>query len=428
MPTLQKWSKKLRKFQKNEDGTIIVLFGLTIIMLFMVAGCGLDFARGRHAATKAGAAIDGATLAAAKAMREDPNLSDAQLLIVAQQYFDANIVRAGVGGTSWGPVAFAPAPNRNTGTVQANVAGTVATYFYRIAGPRYQQLPVTKSSAVTFNLVDVEIGLVLDVTGSMNANNKLNDMKDAVKLLADILLPTSGPKNVKIGLAPYSAAANLGPYASIASGGKSKDGCVVERLSAVNRYTDAAPTAGVFAVKGELLTNTLPYVCPPSKLAPMTDDHDTIVNTVNSYAAGGCTAGHIGITWGWNLISPNWSSVWPKAPAPYNDGKTVKAVIVMTDGSFNTAFVNGGANCPKKGDPLAAAEANKMCDAIKAQGVQIYTIGLRLNGEDDPAFAKGTLAACASSVKHALLAENGDELKNAFKEIAVQLNNIRLTQ
>ena len=428
MSAVQAWSKKLRNFQKDEDGAIAMLFGLVVIVLFMFAGCGLDFSRAQHAATKGRSALDAATLAAAKAMREDPSLSDSQLLTLAQQYFDANIVRAGVGGTTWTQVAFNPPPDRSTGTIKTAVTGDVSTYFYRVAGPAYQHIPVKPSSAVTYNLVNVEIGLVLDVTGSMAQNNKINDMKSAVTLMADILLPTTGPKNVKVGLAPYSAAANLGPYASAASGGKSKDGCVVERLSAGPRYSDAAPTAGVFAVKGELLTNSEPYACPKAKLEPMTDDHDTIVNTVNTYQPGGCTAGHIGITWGWNLISPKWSGIWPKAPAPYNDGKTVKAVIVMTDGSFNTVYVNGGAGCPPQGDPLAAAEALKMCDAIKAQGVQIYTIGLRLSGEPDPAFAKGTLAACASDAKHALLAEDGAELKNAFKEIAVQLNNIRLTQ
>jgi Flp pilus assembly protein TadG len=426
MSTLQVWSKK---FQKNEDGTIAMLFGLSIIVIFMCAGMGMDFARAHQASTKAASAIDGATLAAAKAMRGDPTLSDAQLLTIAQQYFDANIPNAGRGITTWNNVVFPVAPDRATGTVKASISGVVGTYFARVAGPSFEQIPLTKTSTVNFSLVNVEIGLVLDVTGSMSQNNKMNDMKAAVKTLADILLPTTGSKNVKVGLAPYSASANLGVYANAASGGRSKDGCVVERLAPGYRYQDVAPTSAAFAVKGDLLTNSGPYECPPSKLAPLTDDHDTIVNTVNTYQPKGCTAGHIGITWGWNLISPNWSGVWPQAPAAYNDGKTKKAVILMTDGSFNTAYVNGGAlACKPQGDPLAAAEAIKVCDAIKAQGIEIYTVGLRLSGEKDPVFAKSTLAACSSGPSHALLAEDGAELKAAFANIANQLNNLRLTQ
>ena len=84
MSKLQVWSKK---FQKNEDGAIAMLFGLSIIVIFMCAGMGMDFARAHQASTKAANAIDTATLAAAKAMREDPSLSDAQLLTIAQQYF-----------------------------------------------------------------------------------------------------------------------------------------------------------------------------------------------------------------------------------------------------------------------------------------------------------------------------------------------------
>ena len=86
MSMVQGWSKKLRKFQKNEDGTVMILFGLTVLMLVMFVGCSLDFARARHANGKAASAIDSATLAAAKAMREDPSLSDAQLLVIAPDY------------------------------------------------------------------------------------------------------------------------------------------------------------------------------------------------------------------------------------------------------------------------------------------------------------------------------------------------------
>ena len=106
MSNVQAWGRKLRSFRNNEDGSILLLFGLTVICLFMFAGCGLDFSRAQHAATKARSALDSATLAAAKAMRENPSLSDSQLLVIAQEYFSANIVRAGVGGTTWNPVAF----------------------------------------------------------------------------------------------------------------------------------------------------------------------------------------------------------------------------------------------------------------------------------------------------------------------------------
>jgi Flp pilus assembly protein TadG len=420
------WSKKLRKFQKNEGGSVLILFGLTVILLFLFAGCGMDYARARNAHTRAGVAIDAATLAAAKAMREQPNMSDAQLLLLAQQYFDANISRGGNGATTWEPVSFSPAPDRKTGTIHAKVSGIVQTFFARVAGPNLATIPVSKNSVVTYNLVEVEIGLVLDVTGSMNQKNKIGDMKSAVKTLADIMLPTSGPKNAKIGLAPYSASANLGTYASAASNGRSKDGCVVERLDPMYRYTDIAPVMAPFGVKGDMTTNSGSYACNPAKLQPLTDDHDKIVNTVNTYSPGGCTAGHIGAMWGWNLISPNWSNVWPAAPAPYNDGKTIKAVILMTDGTFNTQYVGAPTNCNPNGDPTAAAEALKVCDAMKAQGVVVYTVGFRLSTE--PPSATTTLAACASSASHALLAENGAELDTAFKNIAIQLNNIRLSQ
>ena len=133
MSNTHTWSAGLRKFEKDEGGSVLMLFGLVVIVLFMFAGCGLDFARAQHASSKARAALDAATLAAAKAMREDSSLTDSQLLTLAQDYFTANIVRAGVGGTTWTPVTFSPPPNRVTGTIKASVTGDVSTYFYRVA-------------------------------------------------------------------------------------------------------------------------------------------------------------------------------------------------------------------------------------------------------------------------------------------------------
>ena len=423
MSKMQAWSKSLRKFHKDEDGSVLMLFGLMAIMLFMFAGCGLDFARAQHAATKGRSALDSATLAAAKSMREDPSLTDTQLLKIAQDYFNANITRAGVGGTTWTPVKFIDStPDRNTGTVRATAKGDVLTYFYRVAGAAYQHIPVQPTVSVTYNVVDVELGMMLDVTGSMSDDNKIGDLKSAMKTLADIMLPDSGPKHAKMALAPFSGSVNLGSYASVASAGRSKDGCVIERLSAGYRFTDVPPTSAAFGVQGDMAT-TAAYACPKAKLEPLTDDKAKLLASVNAYTPGGCTGGHMGAAWAWNLISPNWSGVWPTAPAPYNDGKTVKAVILMTDGLFNTAHTGAGSNCDN-GNPLSGNLAKQTCDGMKAQGVSVYTVGFRLSSAGPGAAA--VLAACASTPGQALLAEDGAQLKQVFTDIAIQHRTGRL--
>ena len=415
----------VRDFQKREEGTTAVIFGLSLFVVFFSVGFALDSARAYQAAEKAATALDSATLAAAKAMREQ-SLTDAQITQVAQQFFDANIVHAGLGAATFKPLTVTV--DRANGRVTADVPGEVVTTFVRIAGPGFDKLAFTKTSTATFSLQDVEVGLMLDVTGSMGAFNKINDMKSAVALLADTLIPTiPGPGSTKIGLAPFSGAVNLGnAYAKIASGNRSADGCVIERLNAVERLTDDAPASGLFGVQGDMNSNGA-YVCPTAKVLPLTNDKATIINTVNTYSPGGCTAGHLGVTWAWNLISPNWNTVWPaaSAPAPYGDGKTLKVVILMTDGLFNSAYVNGGSNCTD-GNPVSPDLAIQMCNSMRAKGVAIYTVGLRLSLAGPAAVA--TLQACAGDPARALLAENGQELKDAFQNIAIQLNNLRLSK
>ena len=42
------------------------------------------------------------------------------------------------------------------------------------------------------------------------------------------------------------------------------------------------------------------------------------------------------------MVSPNFNSLWPSNTAgAYNTADTLKAVIIMTDGEFNTPYCSG---------------------------------------------------------------------------------------
>ena len=100
----------------------------------------------------------------------------------------------------------------------------------------------------------------------------------------------------------------------------------------------------------------------------------------------------------------------------------MKAVILMTDGIYNTI---GGIN---GGDVSATARQSSQlaidtCEAMKAAGITVYTVGF-----EAPSGAAATLRACASSDSKFFDASNGDELRAAFRAIATELNNLRLTR
>jgi Flp pilus assembly protein TadG len=422
--------RNARAFLRREEGAVAMLFGLTFLVILLCVGVAIDIARAYHANNKAANALDAAALAAAKAMREQSSLSDGQIKQIAQDFFTANIAGAGIGKTSFDPIEAVI--TRTSGTVQASVNGVLDTYFVRIAGPSFKTIPITRDAAATYSLIDVELGVMLDVTGSMGdpspgGSTKIADLRVAVKELNNIMLPSGGqPGKVRIGLAPFSGSVNLGTYADDVSANRSTDGCVIERTKVADRYTDENGVVSPFGIKGDFATASS-YSCPPSKLQPLTDDKAKLDATADSLVAGGCTAGHLGTTWAWNLISDKWNGIWnlPDPITPYNDGKTVKAVILMTDGIFNTSYISAPNNCNGTGlNPTSRNYAKQLCDAMKTKGVIVYTIGFMLT---DPN-AQATMAYCASGPTRAILAENKTELTAAFTNIAIQLNNLRLSK
>jgi hypothetical protein len=294
----------------------------------------------------------------------------------------------------------------------------------KIARIDQMSLPVT--SIATFEQKDIELALALDVTGSM-MGRKLRDLKSATKDLVDIMLPSEGtPNKVRVAFAPYAAGVNAGTYTEAAAGRAAANGCTFERQGA-NPEQDHAPGPGTYLGTGA--------GCPPSaKVIGLTDDARLLKSSVEDYAASGTTAGHLGAQWASYLVSPNWGGVLgaESRPAPYNDGKTVKAIVLMTDGEFNTwegrCDVDrfGRSNCNPNGTrgQQSNDRAKEVCEAAKAKGVQVFTVGFELNHP----VALATLAACASSANHAFRAENGDELREAFAAIGRYLTNLRIAQ
>lgn len=408
-------ARQPRPFASDERGSVAIIFGLMFLALTFIAGMAIDYARITHTNSRLTAAIDSAALAAGKALL-DGRYTDEEIEQLALAYFNENIQTSGEGFGDIGTVTVDL--NRDTGAVTMTVDAEVPMTITRIAGFEKANLPI--AAATLFNQTDIELSMALDVTGSMSGQ-KLADLKVAAKDLVDILLPDGGtPNKVRIGLAPYSAAMNAGSYASVVSNGASTDSCVWERTGA-EAYSDAAPGAGTYFNAGgtpkdiDATEGKSSYSCPKAKLEPLSDNKTVLKTAIDSYKAGGYTGGHFGAAWAWYLVSPEWASIWPSAsePADYDDSKTLKAIILMTDGIFNTAYYNG----------TSSYQAVETCDSMKAKDVVVYAVGFQA-----PSGAESTLKSCASTELHYFKATNGEELRTAFVAIAQQLNNLRLTQ
>lgn len=217
---------KLHSYQSNERGTVALVFALSFIVLLVMVGLAVDTGRAMHVSSKVANALDTAALAAAKGMRE-AGLTDAEITALAQTFFDENMKGNAGGYGAYGTLQVAI--NRDENSVTLTVNAQVPTVFGRLAGVNSIDFP--KSASAVYNIMDIEVALALDVTGSMSGS-KLADLKVAAKDLVDILIPDepAGGRKLRVGLAPYSATVNAGSYAAAVSGGNSTDGCVLERF------------------------------------------------------------------------------------------------------------------------------------------------------------------------------------------------------
>jgi len=245
---------------------------------------------------------------------------------------------------------------------------------------------------------------------------KIAALKSAFANFADRLIPEqpNPAHRVRIGVAPYSAGINLGDFASVASAGKSTDGCVVERKS--GQFSDGTDP---FFVKQDGVSGN--YVCPSNAVMPLSDKKDVLTSYVNAFSANGSTAGHLGVQWAWNLVSDNWGSTWggdsvPDSYAQVSKGKLLKAVVLMTDGQFNTEYHG----------QKSSKQAVALCNAMKAKGVAVFSVGFGL-GSDTGAIQ--TLKDCASPGDDYFAdASSPEELDAAFQKFAGKLTELRLAK
>ena len=432
-------SKSLRhRFNEDRSGTIAVIFALTISLFLIVAGSGTDYLRLSSAKAQQQAAIDAAVLAAGRVLQVT---GDADAAIeAARQHFDRNKSLITVRDVTKFKIVA-------DGTiVRATCDSAVATPFWRFAG--IAELPIriaaeAKLSVGNNSKTNFEISMMLDVTGSMSGN-KLKNMKLAAKDLIDIVVwKDQSQYTSKIALVPFAPAVNVGQYFEAVTG-KNPAGsagtpatpamapCVVDRADS-HRYTDTAPGPGAWiptwndskrSHAGK--TNCTPTVA----IMPLTNDKDALKSHVDSFKSDAATAGALGTAWAWHMISPDWASIWPQAsqPAAYSDltelnsrGNPVlrKIAILLTDGDYNRYA--GSEQSPE----TVSNHAKEICKAMKAKGITVYTIGFSI-GSSGTAYE--TMRDCATTPSHFFNSKSGDQLRQAFREIALQIATLRISK
>jgi len=438
------------RFHRNTAGNFSIIFAVSILPIALMIGVATDYANAGRVHSMLQSAVDAATLAATKAASEGITDKD-ELEAIALKSLQANTSNADIGGVTI-QVFYDP----DTDEVRVTASTSTKTTFMKIAG--IDTVDISVDAAAVAAGQDAEVSVVVDVTGSM-WGSKISNLKTAANTLVDTLLDPAGKdKGIRVALVPYSDAVNIGLDAKneLVGAGKNnwtsfwntlKNDLPAEATSRTERNrvddylykvqrglaytnTNTCVTERVGKEKKNEAASlvTSPVIdmttsCPAAKVVPLTVNPRPLKTQISNLMASGMTAGHIGLAWGWNTLSPKIAPrIWPDEPYqpgdyPKKAGKpgkdeVLKVLVLMTDGEFNTSYVGGS----------SVNQTDALCDTIKAKGVLIYTVGFQA-----PYSANQMLRACASDPDMAFKAENGAELEAAFRRIASETKAMRLS-
>ena len=464
------------RYRDDASGNIAIVFALMGVGLMLAIGAAVDVSRWLNARDQTVAAIDAAVLAGGRSLQTNSK-DESAAVAAAQKFYDENVTsRLPVVNDS---VTFSV--NSDGMGMKASGTAYIKTPFLRFAS--IDKLPLLSTSQTDFGESqiavggnggeNIEVALMLDVTGSMcdtapgrtqppcTSGRKLDAMKDAAKDLVGIVVWDDQSKfTSKVSIIPFSdsvrlsatsvakAWGNPAPTLSIKKTKNSTDyyynrtaNCVVERIGS-NRYKDVAPSASNYSlpIRWNVASNKKSQVAEctlgaASEILPLTSDKDTLLSKISGLSGKGGTAGQVGTAWAWYTLSPNWKALWPSSePAAYGTTNLRKIAILMTDGEYNTEYTAEGI---KTGEPGAsstpangtsAVQAKALCEAMKKKpdiNIEIYTVGFEVGGN---ASAKDVLSSCASEPGKYYDAKDVDELKQAFRDIALKLSSLYLSK
>ena len=374
--SVRKWGlgARLRGFCRDQDGALIIFGLMLFILMLMIGGLAVDLMRHENTRTRLQNTLDRSVLAAAALNQTRPPadvVRDYMLKAGLTEQLDSVQVTGNLSSSR---------------TVSAVGVADTKPIFLHMMG--IDRLDATSASEARQTASNIEIVMVLDVSGSMMNNNRLVNLKIAAKKFIDTVLDNDRHKSVSIAIVPYSAQVNTGPdlagvfTVKYPNGAKDAvtgltiancfepkpsdftDSLALSRIAPLSMaaYADIDEDTPLDDQYYDLINDTgrnqWNYNAKPNydaytscrantynAISLPSNDRATLKAKIDGLQTENLTSITLGMKWGATMLDPSMRSAYtefintgkmpptlPNRPFDYNDPMAAKYVILMTDG------------------------------------------------------------------------------------------------
>jgi Mg-chelatase subunit ChlD len=404
-------ARRARRFGADRNGHVALIFSLAIVPILALVGAAVDYNRAQVARTRLQAAIDAATLSVAKNANK---LSDSELRAAVERALNGNL--AGAGDTTIRGVRV----TRVGTSIRVEVDADIKSAISGLVG--IDTLDVGTVAQARWNVPRIEIALVLDNTGSMRSNKKMDELKKAVgNMLTTMETVRQTADQVRIAIVPFDTQINIGTsyrkadWIRFDTSDLSKalrttqagwTGCLTDRdqpgdtndaapISDATRYRAAACTTGSLA-----------------QMAPLTDDFGPLRTVVGDMQPSGNTNITIGLQMGLAVLSTA-----PPFSEASTDPDVMRFLVLLTDGE-NTENRFSTSSSSIDGRTRAA------CKTVRDAGITLFTVRV-IDGN------ASLLSGCATpptpTNQYYYSVNDAVGIGEAFKAITDVISRIRLS-
>ncbi len=471
--------ERIGQFSKEEDGALTIFACFMVLMMLMICGIAVDLMQNEMMRTRVQNTLDRAVLAA----------SDLDQPLPADEVVDDYFAKAGM-SDFLDEVEITPGaelPTTNYRIVRAEARTRTPSIYMSMTG--VDSLPVYTAGTAEETIENTEISLVLDISGSMRNSNKMTNLRIAAKEFIAAVLDGNAANTTSVNIVPYAGQVNPGPVVFDRANGdrfatyiENDDGedvlygytytnddgetvavpyntvahCLELPSSDFNNID--LPTGGyeqiAYFMNWPIAAAVMDWGwCPQddTSIQYAQNNIGTLQTFIDDIRMHDGTGTHYGMKYGVALLNStsngafqalNAAGLVPDQfadrPAPFTDDDTRKFIVLMTDGQITDQYRPSDRNDSENDsvvlnhrtdekETYSTRSANvtsfySVCNQAKSNGIIVYTIAFQA-----PSNAVTEMRNCATSPNFFYKVE-GVEISTAFKSIARQINELRLTQ